>query len=207
MLSGLPTPLALDAPAASLPDGIASLAQLRVLALRGNRLAALPAALGGCGQLQELDVRDNQLAALPVELGRLAHLRLLLADNNRRAAAGAGYWPGLGQSKPFADSRARAWPGLRCRLHAVPSEILTGCTSLATLTLHGNPATAEALRELSGWAAFDERRRTKYDKQVGACDIRLQRPVLSEPVSLLPPLSARHARLRWCPSLAHGRLT
>jgi hypothetical protein len=80
--------------AASLPDGIASLTQLRVLALRGNRLATLPAALGGCGQLQELDVRDNQLAALPAELGHLKSLRLLLADNNRCVSGAAGQgWP------------------------------------------------------------------------------------------------------------------
>lgn len=49
----------------------------------------------------------------------------------------------------------------------MPPAILAGCSSLATLSLHGNPLTAEELRETPGWAAFDERRRAKYDKQVG----------------------------------------
>lgn len=49
----------------------------------------------------------------------------------------------------------------------MPPAILTGCSSLATLSVHGNPLTAERLRETPGYAAFDERRRAKYDKQVG----------------------------------------
>lgn len=49
----------------------------------------------------------------------------------------------------------------------MPPAVLTGCASLATLSLHGNPLTAEQLRETEGYAAFDERRRRKYDKQVG----------------------------------------
>ena len=53
------------------------------------------------------------------------------------------------------------------RLRGVPPALLTGCAALATLSLHGNPLTAEQLRETPGWAEFDERRRAKYDKQVG----------------------------------------
>lgn len=53
------------------------------------------------------------------------------------------------------------------RLAAVPPALLTGCTALATLGLHGNRLTAEQLRETPGWAEFDARRRAKYDKQVG----------------------------------------
>lgn len=53
-----------------------------------------------------------------------------------------------------------------CRLRAVPEPILAGCSALATLSLHGNPLTAEALRQAPGWRQFDERRRQKYDKQV-----------------------------------------
>lgn len=48
----------------------------------------------------------------------------------------------------------------------MPPAVLAGCASLATLSLHGNPLTAEQLRETEGYAAFDERRRRKYDKQV-----------------------------------------
>ena len=53
------------------------------------------------------------------------------------------------------------------RLKAVPPALLSSCSSLATLSLHSNPITAEQLRETEGYAAFDERRRKKYDKQVG----------------------------------------
>lgn len=58
-------------------------------------------------------------------------------------------------------------PPAHRRLKAVPPAVLTGCASLATLSLHGNPLTAEQLRETEGYAAFDERRRRKFDKQVG----------------------------------------
>ncbi len=54
--------------------------------------------------------------------------------------------------------------GLR-RLSAVPAALLRGCESLATLSLHGNPITADALRETDGFRAFDARRCQKYDKQ------------------------------------------
>lgn len=59
-------------------------------------------------------------------------------------------------------------PAPRCRLRSVPPAVLTGCSALATLSLHGNPLTAEELRETPGWAQFDERRRAKYDKQASA---------------------------------------
>jgi hypothetical protein len=55
-----------------------------------------------------------------------------------------------------------------CRLRTVPPALLSGCPALATLSLHSNPLTAEELREVPGWRQFDERRRTKYDKQVTA---------------------------------------
>jgi len=100
-------------------------------------------------------------------------------------------------------------PDDACRLRAVPTELLTGCSSLATLTLHGNPLTAEQLRDTPGWAAFDERRKAKYDKQVGwgegAAALSLPLPLPSATVSSvtvaehsppstsLPPILAR----RW----------
>lgn len=71
------------AAAASLPDSLGALQQLRALALRGNRLAALPPGLCRCARLAELDARDNQLAELPAELGQLTSLKVLLLDNNR----------------------------------------------------------------------------------------------------------------------------
>ena len=48
----------------------------------------------------------------------------------------------------------------------MPPEIFSDCTSLFTLSLHNNPMTAAALRDLKGFNEFDERRRSKYSKQV-----------------------------------------
>ncbi len=53
-----------------------------------------------------------------------------------------------------------------CRLTSVPPEIFSDCTALFTLSLHNNPITAAALRDLKGFAEFDIRRRGKYSKQV-----------------------------------------
>ncbi len=51
------------------------------------------------------------------------------------------------------------------RLSAVPAALLRSCESLATLSLHGNPITVDALRETDGFRAFDARRCQKYAKQ------------------------------------------
>ena len=50
----------------------------------------------------------------------------------------------------------------------MPAALLTGCSALATLSLHGNSLTVEQLRDTPGWAEFDARRRAKYDKQARA---------------------------------------
>jgi len=46
----------------------------------------------------------------------------------------------------------------------VPGELLLGCSSLHTLSLHGNPATAEGLQETPGWPESEARRRSKFDR-------------------------------------------
>eukprot|EP00887_Chlorella_sp_A99_P005295 scaffold1.g5295.t1 len=131
---------------AALGPDVGRLTALRSLALAANRLEALPSELGACAALEEADLGSNRLEALPPELGRLGSLRTLVLDGNRRAqhSAGAG-----------------------ARLRQVPSELLSGCTSLATLSLHGNPITAEVLRETPGYQEYDARRRAKYSKQIG----------------------------------------
>ena len=52
------------------------------------------------------------------------------------------------------------------RLAAVPPTVLRGCILLATLSLHSNPITTEALRACEGFQEFDARRFQKHDKQV-----------------------------------------
>ncbi|KAH9309270.1 hypothetical protein KI387_037181, partial [Taxus chinensis] len=51
-------------------------------------------------------------------------------------------------------------------LRSFPAKILKGCSQLSTLDLHGNEVTIEDLREVEGWAEFDERRRSKHSKQI-----------------------------------------
>ena len=52
------------------------------------------------------------------------------------------------------------------RLREVPGEILKGCSSLARLSLHGNPLTIEQLRSSEGFQEFNARRCASADKQV-----------------------------------------
>lgn len=176
-----------NAELAALPPQVSRLASLRLLALAGCALAELPPQLGACSALEELDVRDNRLAALPPELARLPALRAILADRNRRARVGPG--PGAAAPGPPAlhscCARGPCWcmpvllpltPGLtwhaprrppRCSIAAVPPALLADAPALCTLSLHGNPITAEALRGTPGFAEFDARRRAKYDKKIG----------------------------------------
>lgn len=120
---------------------------------------SLPEEIGALTELRSLALRGNRLGALPPGLGRCAALEECDCRDNRIAALP----PQLGQLTSLKllllDNN---------RLVAVPPQILKGCSALATLGLHGNALTAEALRETPGWAQFDERRRAKYDKQVGA---------------------------------------
>jgi hypothetical protein len=122
---------------AALPAEVGALTALRALRLASNRLAALPPQLAACEALEEADLSHNALAALPPELGALPRLAVLLLDHNRLAAAG------------------------------LPRELLAGAAPLALLSLHGNPATVEALREAPGWPEYDARRRARADKTVG----------------------------------------
>lgn len=94
----------------------------------------------------------------------------------------------------------------------MPPEVLTGCAALATLSLHGNPVTAEELREMPGWRQFDERRRSKYDKQVGhvwggvrAWGMEIQHTLLCSGCwrgggSLPPPLLVPACQAAHCPA-------
>ena len=52
------------------------------------------------------------------------------------------------------------------RLQGVPAEVLRGCSSLARLSLHGNPLTIEQLRAADGFQEFNARRCARCDKQV-----------------------------------------
>lgn len=120
----------------SLPDAIGGLAKMSALRADDNRLTELPMAMCACGALEELRVADNDLAALPAELGRCALLAVVAADGNGR----------LG-------------------VDGVPTTLLRA-PRLHSLTLHGCSATAEQLRELSGWGEYDARRRARHSARL-----------------------------------------
>lgn len=139
------------------PDGIGQLVHLQRLCLSHNAIAALPACMSQLTILQQLDLRNNSLKELPQELGCCQSLLEIDAAHNQLAAL----------------------PNQLCRLHSlrtflldsnrltsVPVEIFQDCTALFTLSLHNNPITAAALRDLNGFNEFDERRRKKYSKQM-----------------------------------------
>jgi hypothetical protein len=120
--------------------------------------ASLPASLGTLAHLRALSLRGNHLAALPPALGGCSQLVELDVRDNQLAALPEELSQLTNLKLLLVDNN---------RLRGLPPALLTGCAALATLSLHGNPLTAEQLRETPGWAQFDERRRAKYDKQVG----------------------------------------
>lgn len=52
-------------------------------------------------------------------------------------------------------------------MKALPEGLFASCTSLAALLLRGNPITVEALRNAPSFAAYEERRRARTNKQLG----------------------------------------
>eukprot|EP00899_Mesostigma_viride_P008099 jgi/Mesvir1/17290/Mv07692-RA.1 len=140
-----------------LPATIGRLRRLRGLSIARNCLAAVPREMGELTCLEHLDVSENQLREIPGELaGCSALIELHVGGNQLRQ-----FPETLGQLKNLkailADNNA---------LEAVPGSILRGCTSLHTLSVHGNQITIEQLREVDGWGEFDARRRLKYDRQL-----------------------------------------
>ena len=120
-------------------------------------VSPLPDCLGSLVQLRALSLRGNRLQELPPALGRCRQLVELDVRDNRLAALPQEL-SALGSLQVvLADNNL---------LRGLPPALLEACTALHTLSLHGCPLTVEALRGTAGWAAFDARRRAKYDKQV-----------------------------------------
>ncbi|PNG99662.1 hypothetical protein TSOC_014554, partial [Tetrabaena socialis] len=146
---------------AALPDDLGQLKRLERLSVSGNRLRELPPSIGGLEALLALVVSRNMLEALPDELGACGHLEEIDAQGNSLATVPVA----LGQLK-----RLKTLQLDNNRVCAVPSEVLTGCVALQTLSLHGCPIKPDALQETPGFAEFDERRKSKYNKASGGGD-------------------------------------
>ncbi|GAB4818031.1 hypothetical protein N2152v2_005077 [Parachlorella kessleri] len=158
-----------------------ALTQLVVLNLDHNRLTVVPEGISRLVNLEKLALGDNQIGSLPVDMGRLTSMRALSLSQNQLTALPAelGQCSRLEELDLFRNQIQELPLSLGLLLHlkllnvdknkikSVPPALLLGCTSLATLSLHDNPITSEQLRETSGYAEFDARRKAKYDKQVG----------------------------------------
>eukprot|EP00240_Pyramimonas_obovata_P004480 CAMPEP_0118943650 /NCGR_PEP_ID=MMETSP1169-20130426/38757_1 /TAXON_ID=36882 /ORGANISM="Pyramimonas obovata, Strain CCMP722" /LENGTH=381 /DNA_ID=CAMNT_0006888953 /DNA_START=174 /DNA_END=1316 /DNA_ORIENTATION=+ len=141
-----------------LPDALASLAQLRFLSAEQNVLVELPAGLGQLKKLEVLKLRGNRLPALCTELGDCEALGELDASDNKLTVIPESLAKLQRLKALLLDNNLVA---------KVPPIVLKECGALGTLSLHGNPITAEQLRETDGYSEYQERRITKYDKQIG----------------------------------------
>ncbi|KAI3428771.1 hypothetical protein D9Q98_007592 [Chlorella vulgaris] len=144
---------------ARLPDFVGSLSRLETLSVADNQLTALPPSLGRLHRLKQLLVSENKLRVLPSELGHCGALEELDAHHNELREVPAS----LGQLQRLKvlqlDSNA---------IGSLPPAILRGCTSLATISLHNNPITVDALHATDGYADFEGRRQSKYTKAIAA---------------------------------------
>ncbi|KAI5408553.1 Plant intracellular Ras-group- LRR protein 8, variant 2 [Lathyrus oleraceus] len=157
-----------------------NLKYLTVLSLNQNRLTTLPSALGSITSLRELHVSNNELAGLPDEIGQLTQLEVLKANNNRMSKISEfiGNCHSLVEvdfSSNFLSQLPETFSSFNNlkALHlsnngmkSLPSKLFKTCLQLSTLDLHNTEITIDLLRQFEGWDNFDERRRSKHQKQI-----------------------------------------
>lgn len=164
---------------------LASLHRLQILILDDNRIQELPEELHRCLHLTSLSVRQNRITTIHSTFWTMSGLkRLDLSHNQIRDLHGIGHCTSLEElylahnlieEIPAEVGALKAMVCLfldRNRIVSVPSALFLGCTSLHTLSMHGNPLKLEQLRTVQGYAQYDARRRAKHDKQV---DLRVFR--------------------------------
>ncbi|RHN67732.1 putative leucine-rich repeat domain, L domain-containing protein [Medicago truncatula] len=161
-------------------EALSNLKYLTVLSLNQNRLTTLPSVLGLITSLRELHVSNNQLAGLPDEIGHLTKLEVLKANNNRMSKISEfiGKCHSLVEvdfSSNFLSelpetfssfSNLKALHLSNNGMKSLPSKLFKTCLQLSTLDLHNTEITIDILREFEGWDSFDERRRSKHQKQI-----------------------------------------
>lgn len=167
---------------ASLPDSISALTNLRVLLLDSNRLRALPPALFALASLERLSLANNLIAELPKRVGHLKSLKQLDLSGNKLTALPRELGKCLAlEELRVSDNAIACLPTDLAKLdrlrlvvaennqvEAVPPEVLRYCEALQTLALHGNPISLERLEATDGFAVFEARRKSKWDKSVAA---------------------------------------
>ncbi|KAK7305450.1 hypothetical protein VNO77_43356 [Canavalia gladiata] len=161
-------------------EGLTTLKYLTVLSLNHNSLTTLPTALGSLTSLRELHVSNNKLGGLPDEIGRLTQLEVLQANNNRMSNISEflGHCHSLIEvdfSSNFLTELPETFSGLsnlkalylsNNPMKSLPSKLFKTCLQLSTLDLHNTEITIVLLRQFEGWDDFDERRRSKHQKQL-----------------------------------------
>ncbi|KAG4155930.1 hypothetical protein ERO13_D03G141400v2 [Gossypium hirsutum] len=161
-------------------EGLASLKYLTVLSFTRNQLMNLPSALGSLTSLRQLHVANNKLTSLPNEIGMLTRLEVLKANNNRITTVPEC----IGECSSLIEVDLSAnllseLPDTLGNLHnlkalhlsnnglkSLPCTLFKHCLQLATLDLHNTEITMDVLRQFEGWEEFDERRRSKHQKQL-----------------------------------------
>lgn len=136
---------------------------IQTLTLARNAIEVIPERFfSGMKGLRHLSLANNRLSALPSDLRRNSALELLDASGNKTIRAIPESFAELKmlQVLDLSDNAIDAT--------GVPPVVLREATSLRELGLRGNPARIEALRELDGWSAFDERRKKRADKALAS---------------------------------------
>ncbi|XP_019430521.1 PREDICTED: LRR repeats and ubiquitin-like domain-containing protein At2g30105 [Lupinus angustifolius] len=160
--------------------GLTTLTHLTVLSLNQNCLTTLPSSLGSLTSLKELHVSNNKLGGLPKEIAHLTKLEVLRANNNRMSTISelirnCHSLVEVDFSSNFLSELPETFGSLSNlkALHlsnngmkSLPSKLFKTCLQLSTLDLHNTEITIDLLRQFEGWDSFDERRRSKHQKQI-----------------------------------------
>lgn len=161
-------------------QGIVMLKQLTTLALDHNLLTRVPAEVSQLCELKVLSAAYNKMVQIAEEVGTLVKLEKFNLSHNClkelpssigqcRLLVEADFSANFLRDVPSSLGHITKLKALNLNYNALktfPSEVLTGCAELTTLGLHGNELTIEYLRELEGWAEFDNRRKAKHSKQL-----------------------------------------
>ncbi|CAE6020930.1 unnamed protein product [Arabidopsis arenosa] len=145
-------------------EGIASLKRLMLLSISHNNLTVMPAAVGSLTSLRQLDVTNNKLTSLPNEITSLPE-----SIGNCSFLMEVDLSANILSELPETLTKLRNLKTLELNntgLKTLPSALFKMCLQLSTLGLHNTEITVEFLRQFEGWDDFDERRRTKHQKQL-----------------------------------------
>ncbi|KAM3309377.1 LRR repeats and ubiquitin-like domain-containing protein isoform X1 [Capsicum chacoense] len=161
-------------------EELASLKSLMFISLNQNHIATLPCEIGTLTSLRQLHIAHNYLTDLPSEIGQLTGLEVLKVNNNRihsipESIGGCASLIEVDLSSnlllelPETISKLKDLKALYLRnngLKTLPSSIFKQCCELSILDLHGTEITMDVICQIEGWENFDERRRSKHQKQL-----------------------------------------